>query len=77
MVSLQNSATYYDFLRTRRGSDEEWGYFQRTYGALTPSFRNVFTATFDGGPWAVTLAHRFNGRLLGYQRALDRVRAAP
>jgi iron complex outermembrane receptor protein len=57
---LQNNATYYQFIRTR-AVGEEWGYFQRTYGALTPSFRNVFTATLETGPWAFTAFHRFVG----------------
>jgi iron complex outermembrane receptor protein len=59
-ITLQNTATYYDFIRTR-AVGEEWAYYQRTYGALTPSFRNVFTATLETGAWAITGVHRFTG----------------
>jgi iron complex outermembrane recepter protein len=56
-VNLSNTGTYYDMVRTRGASNEEWGYFQGTYA--TPRYRNVFMANVERGPFGVTLAHRY------------------
>ena len=56
-VSLANTGTYYDFVRTRSGAGDPWGQFAGTYA--TPRYRNVFVANLESGAWGFTLAHRY------------------
>ena len=58
-IELHNSSTFYDYYRQKGIGEEEWSYYQGTYA--TPRFRNVFMATLETGPWAVTLTHRYVG----------------
>ena len=58
-LTLSNTGTYYDFVRTRSGEGDEWGNFAGTYA--TPRYRNVFVANVESGAWGFTVAHRYTG----------------
>ena len=56
-VSLSNTGTYYDMIRTRTTGESAWGNFAGTYAL--PRYRNVFLATTEFGAWGFTVAHRY------------------
>jgi iron complex outermembrane receptor protein len=59
-VTLSNTGTYYDMIRTRGQGDEEWTYFTGLYPAVgQPRYRNVFVANAETGPWGFTAVHRY------------------